>query len=178
MSVWITCSCRCLLSAFVILAAGCHVCMMHMRAHAMQVLDGQAVSETDRTAAAAYSTRQAQMPSADLESAAVPEQDTTLSPAASLRTGRAAAAALPSRASLPSSSQRGLQTLRTKSTGLRQKKSGDIGAVTRVTGQRTGSFELSTGKPLLCLPWRVPHDTLYSLYELRINAALPVCTES
>ncbi|DBA76330.1 TPA: hypothetical protein ACH3X1_010042 [Trebouxia sp. C0004] len=93
----------------------------------LQVLDGEAVSEADRTAAAAYSTQQAQMPSADLESAAVPEQDTTLSPATSLRTGRAAAAAMPSRASLPSSTQRRLQTLRTKSTGLRQKKSGDTG---------------------------------------------------
>jgi hypothetical protein len=117
----------------------------------MQVLDGQAVSEADRTAAAAYSTQQAQMPSADLDSAAVLEQDTTLSPAASLRTGQAAAAALPSRAGVPSSPQKGLQTLRTKSTGLRQKKSGEIGAVGRVTGQRSGSSDMSTGKPLLCL---------------------------
>ncbi|KAL0030329.1 hypothetical protein WJX77_010230 [Trebouxia sp. C0004] len=111
----------------------------------LQVLDGEAVSEADRTAAAAYSTQQAQMPSADLESAAVPEQDTTLSPATSLRTGRAAAAAMPSRASLPSSTQRRLQTLRTKSTGLRQKKSGDTGAVSRVTGQTSGNFKVSTG---------------------------------
>lgn len=121
---------------------------MHMRAHAIQVLDGQAVSEADRTAATAYSTQQAQMPSAASE----PEQDPTLSPATSLRTGRAAAAALPSRASLPSSSQRGLQTSRTKSTGLRQKKGEDVGAVGRVTGQTTGSGEVSTGKYLLFLP--------------------------
>ncbi|KAL0042853.1 hypothetical protein WJX79_001571 [Trebouxia sp. C0005] len=107
----------------------------------LQVLDGQAVSEADRTAATAYSTQQAQMPSAASE----PEQDPTLSPATSLRTGRAAAAALPSRASLPSSSQRGLQTSRTKSTGLRQKKGEDVGAVGRVTGQTTGSGEVSTG---------------------------------
>ncbi|DBB11172.1 TPA: hypothetical protein ACH3X3_006625 [Trebouxia sp. C0006] len=113
----------------------------------LQVLDGQAVSEADRTAAAAYSTQQAQMPSADssADSAAVLEQDTTLSPAASLRTGRAAAAALPSRAGVPSSPQKGPQTLRTKSTGLRQKKSGEIDAVGRVTGQRTGSSDMSTG---------------------------------
>lgn len=117
----------------------------------MQVLDGQALSEADRTAAVAYSTQQAQMPSADLDSATMLEQDTTIS-ATSLRTGRAAASALPSRAGVPSSPQKGLQTLRTKSTGLRQKKSGEIGAVGRVTGQRTGSSDMSTGKPLLCLP--------------------------
>ena len=133
----------------------------------MQVLDGQAVSEADRTAAAAYITQQAQMPSADSDSAAVPEQDTTLSPAASLRAGRAAAAALPSRASLPSSPQRGLQTLRTKSTGLRQKKSGDVGAMGRVTGQRTGSSDVSTGKPLLCLLWQAPHDSSYFQSDLQ-----------
>ena len=150
---------------------------MHMRAHAVQVLDGQAVSEAHRTAAAAYSTQQAQMPSADSEpAAAVPEQDTTLSPATSLRTGRAAAS--PSRASLPSSPQRGLQTLRTKSTGLRQSKNRDIGAVGGSTGQRSGSSEMSTGKPLLCLTWRVPHDTSCFLYELSINSALPLCTRS
>ncbi len=171
MSVWITYSCRCSLSTFVTLAAGCHIRMMHMRAHAMQVLDGQAVSEADRTAAAAYSTQQAQMPSADssADSAAVLEQDTTLSPAASLRTGRAAAAALPSRAGVPSSPQKGPQTLRTKSTGLRQKKSGEIDAVGRVTGQRTGSSDMSTGKPLLCLLWQVPHDTSYAQSELSIT---------
>ncbi len=144
----------------------------HVRAHAMQVLDGQAVSEADRTAAAAYSTQQAQMPSADLDSAAVLEQDTTLSPATSVRTGRAAAAAVPSRASLPSSPRKGLQSLRTKSTGLRQKKSGEIGAVGRVTGQRSGSSDMSTGKPLLCLTWRVPHDVSYFQSELSINSAL------
>ena len=145
----------------------------------MQVLDGQAVSEAHRTAAAAYSTQQAQMPSADSEpAAAVPVQDTTLSPATSLRTGRAAAAASPSRASLPSSPQRGLQTLRTKSTGLRQNKDGGIGAVGGSTGQRSGSSELSTGKPLLCLTWRVPHDTSCFPYELSIHSALPLCTRS
>ena len=151
---------------------------MHMRAHAMQVLDGQAVSEAHRTAAAAYSTQQAQMPSADSEPAAVPKQDTTLSPATSLTTGRATAAASPSRASLPSSPQRGLQTLRTKSTGLRQKKSGGIAAVGGITGQRSGSSEMSTGKPLLCLTWQVPHDTSCFPYELSMDSALPVCTRS
>lgn len=134
----------------------------------MQVLDGQAVSEADRTAAAAYSTQQAQMPSADSDSAAMLEQDTTISPT-SLRTGPAAASALPSRASLQSSPWTGLQTLRTKSTGLRQKKCGAIGAVRRVTGQRTGSSDMSTGKPLLCLLWQIPHDTSYFQSELSIN---------
>ena len=72
----------------------------------------------------------------------------------------------------------GLQTLRTKSTSLRQKKSRNIGAVSRVTGLRTGSSDVFTGKPLLRLAWQVPHDTLYFQYELNINSALPVCTTS
>ena len=41
-------------------------------------------------------------------------------------------------------------TLRTKSTGLRQKKCREVGAVNRVTDQGSGSCGVSTGKPLCC----------------------------
>ena len=108
------------------------------------MLDGQAVTDQDRAAAADYSTRQAQ-----LETAAptLDEQDSNMSPAASLKPSRAAAAAaaLPFRPSLPSSPHKGLHALKAKSTGSRQKNSADTAPLSAVASHKTVSAGVDVG---------------------------------
>ena len=78
----------------------------------------------------------------------------------------------------------GLQTLRSlrmKSTGMgqkkRQKRSRDGGAVTSHPGQRSGSCDVFTGKPLLCLPCQALRESLYLQCELSMSS-LPMCARS
>lgn len=119
------------------------ICTVLMQPGSTQVLDGQAVSDQDRAAAADYSTRQAQLETA---APALDEQDSNISPAASLKPSRAAAAAaLPSRPSLPSSPHKGLHALKAKSTGSRQKNSGDTAPSSAVASHKTVSAGVDVG---------------------------------
>lgn len=111
------------------------------------MLDGQAASDADRAAAADYSTRQAELQAAALASEPVHAQDSSTSMAA-LSSKASRASALPCKATQPSLPQKGLTTLRSKSTGLRQKKSSDSAAMSAVPGERIGSSDVgaSVGK--------------------------------
>ena len=108
------------------------------------MLDGQAASDADRAAAADYSTRQAELQAAALASEPVDAQDSSTSMAA-LSSKASRASALPCKATQPSIPQKGL---RSKSTGLRQKKGSDFAMMSAVPGERIGSSDVgaSVGK--------------------------------
>ena len=96
-----------------------------------QVLDGQAVSEGDRAAAADYSTRQAAQQALDAAA-----QESTKVLAATLQ--RSKAGAVP-QSGLPGSPQRGGPIFKGRSTSLKHHKSREIGGATIARQQQKSS---------------------------------------
>lgn len=114
-----------------------------------QGLDGQAVSETDRTTAADWGTRQAQQQAADTAAGHSngPEPGASASGLPSF-SSRAAAV---SKSGLPGSPQRGGTLTKGKSTGLKLRKSGET-PVSSIHQQRSSTKPLaadSAGVPEL-----------------------------
>ena len=111
------------------------------------MLDGQAVTDADRAAAAAFGSMQA---TAATAASAEGKQD---SPAASPKSR-------PKAAALPSSPQTGLHIVRAKSVASRQKKSG---AVAALSGANSPDDPAPVGKPPRCVS---RHEVYQSPYHV------------
>lgn len=96
------------------------------------MLDGQAVTEGDRAAAADYSARQAVQQA--LDAAAAQESDNSL--AATSHRGKASAVSQPG---LPGSPQRGGLLPKGRSTSLKHHKSREVGGATIARQQQSSS---------------------------------------